>query len=80
MSRVAVITGGAGGMGLATERIVGGDHAVVLCDVRADRLDAATAGLQHAGVDVTAVHADVTDREAVTALYETAARSGPSHR
>ncbi len=46
MSRVAVITGGAGGMGLATAKIVGRDHVVVLCDVRQDRLDTAAATLE----------------------------------
>ena len=32
--RVSVITGGAGGMGLATAKVVGRDHTLVLCDVR----------------------------------------------
>ncbi|PRC48865.1 oxidoreductase, partial [Mycobacterium sp. ITM-2017-0098] len=41
MATVSLITGGAGGMGLATAKIVGQDHAVVLCDVRKDRLEAA---------------------------------------
>ena len=49
MSRVSVITGGAGGMGLATAKIVGGDHTVVLCDVRQDRLDTAAATLESLG-------------------------------
>ena len=39
MSDVTVITGGAGGMGVETAKIVGRDHTVVLCDVRQDRLD-----------------------------------------
>ena len=65
MSRVSVITGGAGGMGLATAKIVGRDHTVVLCDVRQDRLDAAAAALKDLGVIATAVNCDVTDRDAV---------------
>ena len=40
---MTVITGGAGGMGTATAAVVGRDHAVVLADVRAERLDAAVA-------------------------------------
>ena len=76
MSRVAVITGGAGGMGLATARILGRDHDLVLCDVRQDRLDAAIATLTDLGVTATAVACDVTDREAVSRLFGTAAEIG----
>lgn len=77
MTRVSVITGGAGGMGVATAKIVGRDHALVLCDVRQDRLDAATAALTDLGITATAVNCDVTDRAAVTRLFETAAGIGP---
>ena len=76
MSRVSVITGGAGGMGLATAKIVGREHAVVLCDVRQDRLDTAAATLNDLGIDVTAVDCDVTDRRAVDRLFETASGLG----
>ena len=62
MGRVSVITGGAGGMGLATAKVVGRDHTVVLCDVRQDRLDTAAATLKDLGVPATAVNCDVTDR------------------
>ncbi|PRC51092.1 oxidoreductase, partial [Mycobacterium sp. ITM-2017-0098] len=76
MATVSLITGGAGGMGLATAKIVGQDHAVVLCDVRKDRLEAAEAALTDLGVVVTAVHCDVTDRRAVVELFETASGLG----
>ncbi|MGE2726146.1 SDR family oxidoreductase [Mycolicibacterium pulveris] len=76
MNRVAVITGGAGGMGQATAQVVGADHTVVLADVRADRLDAAAAALGDLGIKLTAVHCDVTDRQAVTRLFETASGLG----
>ena len=76
MTRVSVITGGAGGMGLATAKIVGRDHTVVLCDVRQDRLDAAAATLKDLGVTPTVVNCDVTDRAAVGALFETASALG----
>ncbi|BBZ24382.1 SDR family oxidoreductase [Mycolicibacter hiberniae] len=72
---VAVITGGAGGMGLATAAIVGREQPVVLCDVRQDRLDAAVRALN--GVEVTAVNGDVTDRAAVVRLFDIAAGIGP---
>lgn len=76
MTRVSVITGGAGGMGRATAKVVGRDHRVVLADVRQDRLDAAAAELKGLGVDVTVVHGDVTDRAAVDRLLATAADLG----
>lgn len=63
-------------MGLATAKIVGRDHIVVLCDVRQDRLDAAAATLANLGITATAVNCDVTDRQAVTQLFETAAGLG----
>ena len=77
MTRVAVITGGAGGMGVATAMVVGRDHTVVLCDVRQDRLDGAVAALREHGITATAINCDVTDRQAVTRLFEAASALGP---
>ncbi len=76
MSNVSVITGGAGGMGRATAKVVGRDHTLVLCDVRQDRLDDAAKTLDGLGVTVKAVNCDVTDRKAVDALLETASALG----
>ena len=76
MSSVSVITGGAGGMGLATAKIVGRDHTVVLCDVRQDRLDEAATTLDGLGITCKAVNCDVTDRQAVDGLLETASGLG----
>lgn len=76
MNRVSVITGGAGGMGRATAAVIGRDHTVVLGDVRAGPLEAAAAELRTGGIAVTAVHCDVTDRDAVQRLFETAAGLG----
>lgn len=73
---VSVITGGAGGMGLATAKVVGRSHAVVLCDVRAERLETAIAVLASEGIAATAINCDVTDPSAVTDLFETAAGLG----
>jgi NAD(P)-dependent dehydrogenase (short-subunit alcohol dehydrogenase family) len=76
MSRVVVITGGAGGMGAATARVVGREHTVVLCDVRADRLEATAVALTDLGIASTIVNCDVTDRAAVARLFDTAAELG----
>ena len=72
MNRVSVITGGAGGMGLATATIVGRDHSVVLCDVRTNRLTEAATTLEGLGIAATIVDCDVTDRAAVNGLFDTA--------
>ncbi|ULN35278.1 SDR family oxidoreductase [Mycolicibacterium smegmatis] len=76
MRTVSVITGGAGGMGVATAKIVGKEHAVVLCDVRQDRLDTAATALAEVGITPTVVKCDVTDRHAVNRLFATTAGLG----
>lgn len=63
-------------MGSATAEIVARDHAVVLCDVRQDRLDAAVAALSGRGSTVTGVNCDVTDRTQVSRLFAAAAALG----
>lgn len=63
-------------MGVATAKVVGRDHTLVLCDVRQDRLTAATAALAELGMTPTAVNCDVTDRRAVAQLFDTAAGLG----
>lgn len=63
-------------MGLATAKIVGRDHTLVLCDVRQARLAAATTALQDLGIAATAVDCDVTDRRAVADLLGTATALG----
>lgn len=63
-------------MGLATAKIVGRDHAVVLYDVRSDRLRAAADALHGLGITPTVVDGDVTDRRAVIDLFDTATSLG----
>lgn len=63
-------------MGQATAKVVGRDHAVVLADVRQDRLDGAVAALTELGIGATAVNCDVTDRNAVDGLLKTASGLG----
>jgi len=73
---VAVITGGAGGMGLATARIMGRDHKVVLADVDQGRLDAAVAQLAEVGIDAGSAVCDITQRASVDALLQQAGEAG----
>lgn len=63
-------------MGLATAKIIGRDHTVVLCDVRQDRLTSAAEALRDLGIAATVVDCDVTDRRAVAALLDTAGALG----
>jgi NAD(P)-dependent dehydrogenase (short-subunit alcohol dehydrogenase family) len=67
--RVAVITGGAGGIGRAlAERFVAEGMKVVVADVEATALDTTVAELAASGGDVVGVPTDVTSAESVEAL------------
>ncbi len=72
MKKVAVITGGAGGMGLATAKLLGQDHHLVICDMSEERLKAAEAQLQESGTSSDSVVCDVTDRESIKLLVDKA--------
>lgn len=74
--KTAIITGGAGGMGLATAKIMGHDHHVVLSDLNKDRLDAAVAELAGLGISAEAVVSDISDRASVDALFAQANATG----
>jgi len=59
--KTAIITGGAGGIGLAIARRFHGEGAnVVICDVRGEKVREAGAGIDPDGERVHAVEADVT--------------------
>ncbi|GAA1466599.1 SDR family oxidoreductase [Microbacterium thalassium] len=77
MTPTVLITGGAGGMGLATARIMGHDHAVVLTDIAQAGLDAAAADLAASGIPVQTITADITDRASVDAAVAVAQSAGP---
>ena len=69
--RVAVITGGASGIGLATGRLLAERGArLVLVDIEADALDRAVADLAGRGLEATGMVCDVADRGAVDALAD----------
>jgi 3-oxoacyl-[acyl-carrier protein] reductase len=71
--RVALITGGAGGIALALAERLGRDGtAVVLGDVRADAVEAAAAGLCERGQEAIAVRLDVSSRADVEAFVAAA--------
>lgn len=76
MSKVAVITGGAGGMGFAVAKILGRDHQLLICDVHQERLDTAVNALRKSGMSCDAMVCDITDRSAVEALFQRAESLG----
>lgn len=76
MTTVAVITGGAGGMGLATAKILGRDHSIVLADVNMERLEAAKQALEALGINTVSVVCDITDRVSVGEVLARAATLG----
>jgi NAD(P)-dependent dehydrogenase (short-subunit alcohol dehydrogenase family) len=63
-------------MGLATAKLLGAEHSLVLSDVKADRLDAAVAELRGLGFDADGVTCDVTNPASVHALADQAASLG----
>jgi len=76
--RVAVITGGASGIGLATaHRLGAAGMRLVLADIAEDQLAEASRELRGQGVKVSCVPADVGDAGAVAALRQAAEALGP---
>ena len=76
MSNVAVVTGGAGGMGLAVAAVLGRENTVLISDVSSERLDDAQRRLGEAGIACSVVVCDITDRRSVRELVEHAQRLG----
>lgn len=72
----SVITGGAGGMGLATAEIVGLNHHVFISDVNKEALDKASAHLSSKGIKNTVMVCDITDKTAVQNLMKAAHEAG----
>jgi NAD(P)-dependent dehydrogenase (short-subunit alcohol dehydrogenase family) len=63
-------------MGLATARLLGRDHHVVICDVQQERLDAAAEELRALGTSCDATVCDVTERAAVERARDLATATG----
>jgi NAD(P)-dependent dehydrogenase (short-subunit alcohol dehydrogenase family) len=71
--RVAVVTGGAGGIGAAlVERFLAEGMKVVVADIEARPLDRTVDRLRAEGADVTGVQVDVTSFDSVAALADAA--------
>jgi NAD(P)-dependent dehydrogenase (short-subunit alcohol dehydrogenase family) len=76
MKNVMVITGGAGGMGLATAKILGRENHIVLCDLNQQKLDSAATELNSDGISCDTKICDISDRKSVEELMEFASNIG----
>ena len=76
MTRTALITGGTGGMGVATAHLLGHDHRIVLADLDQTRIDTTVAELATLHIDATGFVCDITDRASVDRLFAAAEEGG----
>jgi NAD(P)-dependent dehydrogenase (short-subunit alcohol dehydrogenase family) len=71
MNKVAMITGGTGGIGLATAKLLGSEgYDIILNGIDADQGDAAIKELNELGINVDFYLFDVTKEEAVNAAWD----------
>ena len=78
-TRVAVVTGGASGIGLAiSQRLAAEGHPLAIFDLDGDAADQAAAAIEATGGRATGLAVDVGDRDGVwAAMDEVGARLGP---
>jgi len=74
--RVCVITGGGSGMGLASAKIIGKDHYIIIAGRTVKKLDGAIDELHKAGIEAEAVACDISNAESVKKLAEKSASIG----
>jgi NAD(P)-dependent dehydrogenase (short-subunit alcohol dehydrogenase family) len=74
--REVIVVIGAGSIGQAVARRVSSGKRIVLADLREENADAAADVLTNAGFDVSTESVDVSSRQSVHALAETALKSG----
>lgn len=76
MKNIALITGGARGMGFATAKILGADYHIALCDVNEDNLSKASTELAKLNI-VNSTHAcDISKPQDITKLFESLVKIG----
>ena len=63
-------------MGLATARIIGREHQLLICDVKPQALDTALDALRRDGIACEAAVCDVSDRPSVRRVMQQATRMG----
>jgi NAD(P)-dependent dehydrogenase (short-subunit alcohol dehydrogenase family) len=68
MRKVCVITGGGSGMGLATARLMGKEHFIIICGRTVKKLETAVTQLRAEGIEVEAFPCDVSEYASVEKL------------
>jgi NAD(P)-dependent dehydrogenase (short-subunit alcohol dehydrogenase family) len=68
--KIAIVTGGAMGMGNGVARVLARNGAKVYIMDRSDTVESAAKKLRDDNLDVTAYHVDVTDKVKLTAIYD----------
>ncbi|TML26031.1 MAG: SDR family oxidoreductase [Actinobacteria bacterium] len=69
--RAAIVTGASSGIGLAIAHVLGEEgHGLTIASRRAEKLEAAAAGLRDAGFDVEAVAANMASEDEIRAVVE----------
>ncbi len=76
MKNICVITGGGSGMGLATAKVMGQDHYIVISGRTVKKLEGAIKELTDMGIEAEAYPCDVSDRESVEKLANHVAKLG----
>lgn len=76
MKNVCVITGGGSGMGLATAKLMGKDHYIIICGRSVTKLENAVKTLQQEGLEIEAFVCDVSDYASVEKLANYAQEKG----
>lgn len=76
MKQICIVTGGGSGMGLASAKLLGKDHKIILVGRTPKKLDNAIAELQALGIEAEAFPGDVGKRESIQALVEHATSQG----
>ena len=76
MRNICVITGGGSGMGLATAKVMGQDHYIIISGRTINKLEGAIQELRELGISAEAFPCDVSERKSVEKLAQHASKLG----
>lgn len=76
MADVSIVTGGAGGMGLAVAKLLAKNHCVIICDINKNKLEHGLSLLKKINENVYGIECDITDSASVDRLFKNALEMG----
>lgn len=76
MKNICVITGGGSGMGLATAKVMGQDHYIIISGRTVEKLKNAICELEEMGIEAEAFACDVSDKNSVEKLAKYSSKIG----